>query len=90
VVSAHFSLAPKSRFPETGATPHRMEFSGTTADAPFVGKDAPCTRPIERFGDIIAQPILVGYTIDMHEPEFSEATQLLAEVAGLHSITSSA
>jgi len=23
-------------------------------------KDAPCTRPIERFGDIIAQPILGG------------------------------
>ena len=23
-----------------------------------LGKDAPCTRPIERFGDIIAQPIL--------------------------------
>jgi hypothetical protein len=21
-----------------------------------LGKDAPCTRPIERFGDIIAQP----------------------------------
>src|SRR5262245_55475797 len=25
-----------------------------------LGKDAPCTRPIERFGDIIAQPILCG------------------------------
>jgi transposase InsO family protein len=25
---------------------------------PSLGKDAPCTRPIERFGDIIAQPIL--------------------------------
>jgi hypothetical protein len=25
-----------------------------------LGKDAPCTRPIERFGDIIAQPILGG------------------------------
>jgi hypothetical protein len=23
-------------------------------------KDAPCTRPVERFGDIIAQPILCG------------------------------
>jgi hypothetical protein len=23
-----------------------------------LGKDAPCTRPVERFGDIIAQPIL--------------------------------
>jgi len=27
-----------------------------------LGKDAPCTRPIERFGDIIAQPILGGLT----------------------------
>ena len=26
-----------------------------------LGKDAPRTRPIERFGDIIAQPILGGY-----------------------------
>jgi hypothetical protein len=25
-----------------------------------LGKDAPCTRPIQRFGDIIAQPILGG------------------------------
>ena len=25
-----------------------------------LGKDAPCTRPIERFGDIIARPILGG------------------------------
>jgi hypothetical protein len=25
-----------------------------------LGKDTPCTRPIERFGDIIAQPILGG------------------------------
>ena len=25
-----------------------------------LGKDAPCTRPIERFGDIVAQPILGG------------------------------
>jgi transposase InsO family protein len=24
------------------------------------GKDAPCTRPVERFGSIIAQPILGG------------------------------
>ena len=24
----------------------------------LLGKDAPCTRPIERYGDIIAQPIL--------------------------------
>jgi hypothetical protein len=41
-----------------------------------LAKDAPCTRPIERFGDIIAQPILGGlYTIDTHESEFSEATR---------------
>ena len=26
----------------------------------WLGKDAPCTRPIERFGNIIAQPILGG------------------------------
>src|SRR5262249_62262990 len=25
-----------------------------------LGKDAPCRRPIERFGDIIAQPVLGG------------------------------
>jgi hypothetical protein len=25
-----------------------------------LGKDAPCTRAIERFGDIVAQPILGG------------------------------
>jgi transposase InsO family protein len=25
-----------------------------------LGKDAPCTRPIQRFGDIIAHPILGG------------------------------
>ena len=25
-----------------------------------LGKDAPCTRPIKRFGDIIAYPILGG------------------------------
>jgi hypothetical protein len=25
-----------------------------------LGKDAPCTRPIERFGDIVAYPILGG------------------------------
>ena len=25
-----------------------------------LGKDAPCARPVERFGDIIAQPILGG------------------------------
>jgi transposase InsO family protein len=25
-----------------------------------LGKDAPCTRPVERFGEIIAQPILGG------------------------------
>ena len=25
-----------------------------------LGKDAPCTRPIERFGDIVAHPILAG------------------------------
>jgi hypothetical protein len=25
-----------------------------------LGKDAPCTRPIERFGDIVGYPILGG------------------------------
>ena len=25
-----------------------------------LGKDAPCTRPVERFGDVISQPILGG------------------------------
>jgi transposase InsO family protein len=26
----------------------------------LLGKDAPCTRPIERFGDVVAHPILGG------------------------------
>jgi hypothetical protein len=25
-----------------------------------LGKDAPCTRPIERFGDVVAHPVLGG------------------------------
>jgi hypothetical protein len=36
-----------------------------------LGKDAPCRRPIERFGDIVAYPILGGwnqYTIEMLVP----------------------
>jgi hypothetical protein len=28
------------------------------------------TRPIERFGDIVAYPMLGGYTIDTHESRF--------------------
>jgi hypothetical protein len=39
-----------------------------------LGKDAPRTRPIERFGDIVAHPILADCTIDTHESKFSEAT----------------
>src|SRR5215475_14498526 len=40
-----------------------------------LGKDAPCTRPIERFGDIIAQPILGGLH---HRFEFSEARRAVS------------
>ncbi len=46
--------------------PHRANPVGWNFREPQVrthlslGKDAPCTRPIERFGDIIAQPILGG------------------------------
>jgi exoribonuclease II len=36
-----------------------------------LGKDAPWTRPIEWFGDIIAQP---DYTIECTKSEFLEAT----------------
>src|SRR3989440_7554304 len=34
-----------------------------------LGKDAPCTRQIERFGDIVAHPILGGLHIDIHESD---------------------
>jgi hypothetical protein len=37
-----------------------------------LGKDAPCTRPIERL-TLSRSRSLAGYTIDMHESEFSEA-----------------
>jgi hypothetical protein len=39
-----------------------------------LGKDAPCTRAIERFGDIVPIRSSAGCTIDMHESDFSEAT----------------
>jgi len=42
-----------------------------------LGKDAPCGRPIERFGDIVAYPILAGYIIVTRESDFSEATSSL-------------
>ena len=32
-----------------------------------LGKDAPFTRSIERYGDIVAYPILAGFTIDTPE-----------------------
>ena len=35
-----------------------------------LGKDAPCRRPIERFGDIVAYPILGGYIIVTREYSF--------------------
>jgi exoribonuclease II len=35
-----------------------------------LAKDAPCTRPIERFGDIVAHPILGGLV----ERDNSDAT----------------
>jgi integrase-like protein len=38
------------------------------------GKDAPCRRPIERFGDIMRIRSLADYTIITREFEFSEAT----------------
>src|SRR2546423_15701794 len=34
-----------------------------------LGKDAPCTRAIELFGDIVAHPILGGLHIDIHESD---------------------
>src|SRR5262249_47930222 len=35
----------------------------------LLGKDAPCKRPTERFGDVISYPILGG-TIDTFESSF--------------------
>jgi Integrase core domain len=35
----------------------------------FLGKEAPCTRAIELFGDIVAHPILGGLHIDIHESD---------------------
>jgi hypothetical protein len=43
-------------------------------------KDAPCTRAIERFGDIVAHQSWAGYTIVMHESDFSEATGPLVPI----------
>src|SRR3984893_15581927 len=39
-----------------------------------LGKDAPCTRPIERFGDVIAHPILGGLHHRYTRIYISEAT----------------
>jgi len=40
-----------------------------------LGKDAPYTRPIERFGHVVTQiRSLAGYTTDMLESSFLEAT----------------
>jgi hypothetical protein len=47
-----------------------------------LGKDAPWTRLIEWFGDIIAQPILGGLHHRMHESEFSEAAGYLTHQNG--------
>ena len=38
-----------------------------------LGKDTPCTGPIERFGDVVAYPILGGLH-HPHESKISEAT----------------
>jgi transposase InsO family protein len=35
-----------------------------------LGKDAPCRRPIERFGDIVSYPILGGLHYHTHEFRF--------------------
>jgi hypothetical protein len=40
-----------------------------------LGKDAPCTRPIERFGDVVAHPILGG-------PRDFQTTGVVAFVKG--------
>src|SRR5262245_6407909 len=40
-----------------------------------LARTQPCTRPIERFGDIITHPNRGGLHFDMHESEFSEATR---------------
>ncbi len=39
-----------------------------------LGKDAPCTRPIERFGDGVAHPILGGLHHRYARVQISEAT----------------
>jgi hypothetical protein len=39
-----------------------------------LGKDAPCRRPIERFGAIVSYPILGGLHHVTHESDFSEGT----------------
>ena len=39
-----------------------------------LGKDAPCTRPIERFEHYQRNRSLAGFTIDTREFEFSEGT----------------
>jgi uncharacterized membrane protein len=42
-----------------------------------LGKDAPCTRPIERFGDIIAQPTWWATPSIRTNLRFSEATGIV-------------
>src|SRR5580704_4518798 len=43
-----------------------------------LGKDTPCTRPIERFGDVVAHPILGGLHHRYARIQISEATALIS------------
>ena len=59
------TAAAGSRNPDTATSTQRAAAARAAPSTAFAldrprPKDAPCTRPIERFGDIIAQPILGG------------------------------
>ena len=49
-----------------------MDYYNTVRTHLSLAKDAPCTRPIERFGDIVAHPSLMGSTIATHESSFQK------------------
>ena len=55
-----------------------------------LGRDEPCTRPIDRFGDVVAHPILGGYIIGTLEfrsrkrqPYFETSSAALSMLSGL-------
>ena len=47
-----------------------------------LGKDTPCTRPIERFGEVVAHPILGGLHHRYAEFSFQKRQLGIAELAG--------